>query len=47
MRKLLVMLNAIVKSGEPWCAATPMAASARALSGASADLQGLSALAAG
>lgn len=47
MRKLLVMLNAIVKSNQSWCAAIPLAtAAARAPSGPSTEVRGLAALAA-
>jgi transposase len=47
MRKLLVMLNAIVKSHQSWCAAIPFAtAEARPPSGPSTEVGGLAALAA-
>ena len=47
MRKLLVMLNAIVKSNQPWSAAIPVTGSVRTLSGASADHRGFTALTVG
>lgn len=48
MRKLLVMLNAIIKSNQPWCAAITLAAvPAKELVGSSTEPRGLVALTVG